>query len=134
MLNSFLLFALLAIVAGVLAYFVGPTKVRDDFIALARGVFSGEVDNALRRMWPLWVVFVIAFAIVLFLSPMKAGLTLYGIGKVALGGLIGYLVDRYVFRDEDRPEVQIDGISKGTAWKRRAWIVCAAILAMALVP
>lgn len=87
----------------------------------------------LRRMWPLWIIFALSFAVVLYINPAKAGLTLYGIGKVALGGIVGYGVDRFCYREEDRPHL-LQGIERGTAWKRRAWIICASIVAMALVP
>ncbi|MDO5625029.1 MAG: putative holin [Pseudomonadota bacterium] len=92
-----------------------------------------DTGTPLRRMWPLWIIFALCFAVVLYLNPAKAGLTLYGIGKVALGGIIGYGVDRFTFREHERPHV-LDGIERGTAWKRRSWIICAAIIAMALVP
>ena len=87
----------------------------------------------LKRMWPIVILFAITFAIVMLLNPMKAGLTLFGISKVALGGLIGYAVDRCVFRDADRPH-KLEGISRGAAWKRRSLIVAAAIVALAFVP
>lgn len=87
----------------------------------------------LKRMWPLLILFVITFAIVLWLQPLKAGLTLFGIAKVSLGGLIGYMIDRCVFAAEDRPHL-LQGISRGAAWKRRSLIVAAAIVALAFVP
>lgn len=90
-------------------------------------------DGPVRRMWPLWIIFVVAFWFVLDENEAKAGLTIYGIGKVALGGIVGYVVDLCVFRPGDRPHL-LTGIERGTAWKRRAWIVCAALIAMALVP
>lgn len=90
-------------------------------------------DGPARRMWPLWIIFVLSFAVVLSIAPMKAGLTVYGIGKIALGGIIGYTVDQCVYRVQDRPHL-LQGIERGTAWKRRAWIVCACIIAMAFVP
>lgn len=92
-----------------------------------------EAEGALRRMWPLWLLFVLCFGVVLFLNPMKAGLTLFGIGKIALGGLIGYVVDYCAYRKDARPH-NLECIERGVAWKRRAWIICAAILAMAFVP
>lgn len=85
------------------------------------------------RAWPLAAMFLITFAVVLCLAPQKAGLALFGISKIALGGYLGYWVDRLSFRDEDRPH-QLEGISKGTAWKRRAHIIAAAVIAAALIP
>lgn len=88
-------------------------------------------DAPLRRMWPLYSLFLVCFAVVLCLNPMKAGLTLFGVGKVLLGGLGGYFIDRYAFREADRPHL-LTGIERGTAWKRRAWIICAAIIGFAV--
>lgn len=102
-------------------------------IAHAKAYFvSSEVDNALRRMWPLWLVFVVSFGVVLFLNPMKAGLALYGIGKIALAGPIGYLISYCVTARRHRPESLEDGIALGTALKVRTWIICAAMLCMAI--
>jgi hypothetical protein len=92
---------------------------------------GGEVDNALRRMWPLWLLFVACFAVVLFINPMKAGLAIYGIGKISLGGVVGYLVSYCVTARMHRPEAPLDGIALGTALKCRTWIICAAMLCMA---
>lgn len=118
---------LLAAVIGWLFYEAG-------FLDWLRPVFAGfEREGALRRMWPLWLLFALCFAVVLLINPVKAGLTLYGIGKISLGGLVGYVIDYCSYREQDRPH-NLEGIERGTAWKRRAWIICAAILAMALVP
>lgn len=87
----------------------------------------------LLRGWPLLLLFCITFPVVLYLNPAKAGLALFGVSKIALGGYLGYLCDRFGFRYEDRPHV-LEGISKGTAWKRRAIIMAAAIVAAALIP
>lgn len=85
------------------------------------------------RLWPLVVMFVLCFSVVLYLNPTKAGLTLYGIGKIALGGLIGFMVFWCIWRVMDWLGA-LDGISLGVAQKCMAWIISAAILAMALVP
>lgn len=122
-----LCFLAIVVLIAVLAWRAG-------YLDFLRPVFAGfEREGALRRMWPLWLLFVLCFAVVLLINPMKAGLTLYGIGKIALGGLIGYVIDYCAYREQDRPH-NLEGIERGTAWKRRAWIICAAILAMALVP
>lgn len=85
------------------------------------------------RAWPLLALFTVSFAVVYHLAPQKVGLTLFGICKLGLGAYIGYWADRFTFRDEDRPH-RLEGIAKGTAWKRRAIIVAASILAAALIP
>lgn len=85
------------------------------------------------RAWPLAWLFLATFFVVTLIAPQKAGLAIWGISKLALGGYVGYWVDRLVFRPEDRPH-RLEGISKGTAWKRRALIVAAAMVATALLP
>lgn len=87
----------------------------------------------ISRAWPLLLLFALTFAVVLWLNPAKAGLALWGISKVALCGYLGYWADRLVFRPEDRPHL-LEGISRGTAWKRRSLIVAAAILAGGMIP
>lgn len=86
-----------------------------------------------KRAIGLALVFLITFAVVVFVAPQKAGLAVWGLSKLALGGYVGYWIDRSVFRPEDRPHL-LDGIAKGTAWKRRACIVSAAVIATALLP
>jgi hypothetical protein len=85
------------------------------------------------RASPLLVIFLITFAIVALMAPVKVGLTLFGISKLALGAYVGYWADRLCFREENRPH-RLQGIAQGTAWKRRAIIVAASILAAALIP
>lgn len=87
----------------------------------------------LVRASPLLALFLITFAVVLMLNPAKAGLALWGVSKIALCAYVGYWADRLCFRPEDRPHV-LEGISRGAAWKRRALIVSAAILAGGLLP
>jgi len=89
--------------------------------------------NDLFRAWPLLLLFLITFSVVAFIAPQKAGLALWGLSKLALGGYVGYWVDRLTFRPEDRPHA-LEGVSKGTAWKRRAGIIAAALVATALLP
>ncbi|AVP97924.1 hypothetical protein C7S18_12255 [Ahniella affigens] len=92
----------------------------------------GPIADKLRAS-PLLLVFVIAFSIVIFLAPAKVGLTIWGISKLALGGYVGYWVDRLSFRAESRPH-RLDGIARGAAEKRRAWIVGAALIGASLLP
>jgi hypothetical protein len=91
------------------------------------------VRRDLSRAWPLLLLFLITFAVVVWLAPQKAGLALFGVSKLAMGAYLGYWADRLCFRAEDRPHA-LEGISKGTAWKRRAIIVAASIVAAALIP
>lgn len=84
------------------------------------------------RLWPLLVVFAIAFFIVLALNPAKLGLTIWGIAKLCLGLYIGYWGDRLAFPNA-RPHT-LTGIEAGTAWKRRALILAACVIAAALIP
>lgn len=107
-------------------------RAREAGASIKRFCVTSEVDNALRRMWPLWLLFVACFAVVLFFSPMKAGLAIYGIGKIALAGTVGYLISYCVTARAHRPESLADGIALGTALKCRTWIICACILAIAI--
>ena len=93
---------------------------------------NGKRSDLLRAS-PLLVLFIVAFLVVLMLNPAKAGLALWGVSKLALGGYLGYWIDRLAFRAEDRPHV-LEGISRGAAWKRRALIIAAALLATGLIP
>ncbi len=95
-----------------------------------------DLINKLRdlaRAYPLLLLFLLTFAVVLMLNPAKAGLALWGVSKIALCAYLGYWADRLCFRPEDRPHV-LDGISRGAAWKRRSLIVAAAIIAGGLIP
>lgn len=97
---------------------------------------TNDLTTKLRdaaRAYPLLLLFAITFAVVLLLNPAKAGLALWGVSKIALCAYLGYWVDRLAFRPEDRPHL-LEGVSRGTAWKRRSLIVAAAILAGGLIP
>lgn len=101
-------------------------------IALARLRAALRKLNDKLRASPLLLLFVIAMIPVLVWNPAKVGLTVYGIAKIGLGGYLGYWVDRIVF-PYARPH-ELEGISQGTAWKRRALIVSAALIAAAFIP
>jgi hypothetical protein len=78
----------------------------------------------------LWL-FVITFLVVAFLNPVKVGLLLWGICKLAAFAFAGHWVDARIF-----PSAQPDdlvGVEQGTAWKRKGLIVAAAIIAGALL-
>ena len=81
---------------------------------------------------PVLLVALATFAVVLFLNPMKLGLMLYGIAKLTAFAFAGDWVDTRIFKHA-QPE-HLDGISQGTAWKRKGLLVAAAIIAGALVP
>ena len=104
-------------------------------LARLRAFIRGAIDNdsPLWTLWPLWSLFLVCLVVVLFLNPVKAGLVVYGIGKVLLGGLVGFLIDWCLARAQKRP-LELTGIEQGTAWKCQSWIVCAAIIALALLP
>lgn len=120
-----------AFFSGLLAK-VTPTAAIQWFLALWPAGLGAKIADKLRAA-PLALVFLLTIAVVVYLAPQKAGLALFGVSKIAMGGYLGYWVDRLTFRDEDRPH-KLEGISKGTAWKRRAVIVAASIIAAALIP
>jgi hypothetical protein len=96
----------------------------------AVGSFEWIKDHL--RTAPLLVFFLIAMAITALLNPAKVGLAVWGLAKLGMGGYVGYWIDRIVF-PYARPHTQL-GIAAGTAWKRRAVIVGAAVVAAALLP
>jgi hypothetical protein len=93
--------------------------------------FLAFVKDHLRAA-PLLVFFLIALAVTALLNPVKVGLAIWGLAKLGMGGYVGYWVDRVVF-PYARPHTQT-GIAAGTAWKRRAVIVGAAVVGASLLP
>lgn len=87
----------------------------------------------LARLWPLWLGFVATFAAVGYQNPLKGWLVLYAISKILLGGIVGLMIHWGFRRMHPLPE-QPTGIEAGTDWKCAAWIICAAVIALALVP
>lgn len=110
-----------ALLAG--AAFRWPEKAKHGWESL------GDV----ARGSPMLLLFVITFLVVIYLNPAKVGVAWWGVCKLMLSGYAGYWIDRLVFRPEDRPHM-VEGIARGTAWKRRALIVAAAIIAGGLIP
>ncbi|WP_430391088.1 putative holin [Dyella sp. 20L07] len=84
------------------------------------------------RATPLLIMGAMTFLIVLMLNPAKVGLLIWGASRLGLYAYLGYWVDRIIF-PYARPHT-LQGVAEGTAWKRRALIVAAAILAGALLP
>lgn len=93
--------------------------------------FLRKLNDKLRAS-PLLIIFLLAIVPVMVMNPAKVGLTLFGIAKIGLGAYLGYWIDRLLF-PYARPHL-LEGVAQGTAWKRRAVIVAAAILAAALIP
>ena len=84
------------------------------------------------RMWP-WLGMALAGAgLVGIYRPAMVGLLLWSLCKLCFGAALGYWVDRSVARGA-RPH-ELAGEAKDRALLRRAVIVAAAILAMALGP
>lgn len=107
-------------------------------VAAELAKLEGELSPTLTwlkdhlRVAPLLIFFGIAMAATAFLNPAKVGLAVWGLAKLGMGGYVGYWIDRVVF-PYARPHTQT-GIAAGTAWKRRAVIVGAAVVAAALLP
>jgi Putative 2/3 transmembrane domain holin len=85
----------------------------------------------LKRCAPVLVVFLIAFAVVAWLAPVKVGLVVYGGMKLAMAALGCYVIDR-VFFPYARPHT-LEGIARGAAEKRRAIIFLGCALIVALI-
>lgn len=93
--------------------------------------FRAALGNQLRA-WPLLLIALVLLAVVVLMAPAKLGLTLYGIGRIAVGAYSGYWADRLLF-PYARPHT-LQGIAQGAACKRRAIIVAACVVAAALIP
>lgn len=88
-------------------------------------------DGWLVKLWPLWSLFLICLSVVLFLSPMKAGLVIYGISKILLAVLLG-LIARWGINQLLPPPDPASGIADGLDRKCTAWLVCACIIGITL--
>jgi hypothetical protein len=107
--------------------------VHDRIGALAENlVLTQQAVTGRLRAEPILVLFAITFAIVSILQPVKIGLTLWGVSKLALFAWLGDWIDRARF-PEAQPS-QLDGIAQGTAWKRKAAIMCVSMACGALMP
>lgn len=88
----------------------------------------------LRRGSSMLLLFMAPLLVIFIFNPIKAGLALWGLCKLGLGGYVGYWIDRVCFRgDASRPHALQDD-SMRAAWLRRAIIVAASILAVAQLP
>ena len=88
--------------------------------------------RSIIRGWPLLLIALALMAWVIAQEPQKLGNLGYGVAKMAAGGYSGYWLDRAIF-PYARPD-RVQGVVQGTAFKRRAWIVCACVLASSLIP
>lgn len=95
--------------------------------AFTRDWFADKV-----RGWPLIVIFVLTFAVVWALAPQKVGLLLWLLAKASCLCYLAYWVDRIAF-PYARPHL-LAGIAHGTAQKRRALLLAAALFAAGVTP
>jgi hypothetical protein len=95
-----------------------------------------EKPNLFRRTFarmqahPVLWLFLITFAVTAFLNPVKVGLFAWAVSKLAGFAFLGHWIDSRFFADAQPNKLQ--GIEQGTAWKRKALIIAAAIVAGAL--
>lgn len=85
------------------------------------------------RAWPILLVALVMMVIAAASSQISLGVTLYGLGKSALGGYGGYWLDRLVF-PYGRPHESAQEDDRLARSIRRALIVAACVIAAALVP
>lgn len=95
--------------------------------AFTRDWFADKV-----RGWPLLLIFALTFAIVWALAPQKVGLLLWLLAKATCLCYLAYWVDRIAF-PYARPHM-LHGIAHGTAQKRRASLLLAALIAAGVSP
>ena len=89
-------------------------------------------DRARARLTahPVLWLFLITFAVTAFLNPVKLGLFAWAVSKLAGFAFLGNWIDSRFFA-EAQPN-KLHGIEQGTAWKRKALIIAAAIVAGAV--
>lgn len=83
------------------------------------------------RAAPLAATGALAFSIVAIMAPHQVGMLVLGVGQVTVGAYAGYWIDRVIFPYSSRPHA-LPPEQKVYAWGRRALIVSASILAVAL--
>lgn len=91
----------------------------------------GKILDVMRT-WPILLVAVVMLAASMLTSGVSLAVTLYGLGKIAAGGYLGYWIDRLLF-PYARPHEQ-DEADRIFGCLRRAIIVAACVIAAALVP
>lgn len=95
-----------------------------------------ENPSLFGRAWarltahPVLWLFLITFAVTAFLNPVKLGLFAWAVSKLAGFAFLGHWIDSRFFA-QAQPD-KLSGIEQGTAWKRKALIIAAAIVAGAL--
>lgn len=114
------------------ALYLGRTRGLPNSVRAMLASTFGE-HGWLARLWPLWLGFIATFGVVALQNPMKGWLVLYAISKILLGGIVGLMI-HWGFRRVHPMPAQASGIETGTDWKCAAWIICAAVIALALVP
>lgn len=93
---------------------------------------SCQPRSRLPRM-TLWTMITLCLMVALALiRPEQLQVVLYKAGLVTLGAVLGYWIDRSLFKDDARPHECIGGIHIVGAWLRRALIVLACILGLTL--
>lgn len=117
-----------------LAPFKAASKAASERIGvLAETLVRAQMHATARlRAEPILVLFAVTFAIVSILQPVKIGLTLWGVSKLALFAWLGDWIDRARFPDAQPSTLQ--GVAQGTAWKRKAAIMCVSMACGALMP
>lgn len=83
------------------------------------------LHNALRG-YPVLLIVIVACVISVTLNPVKLGALIWMTARSFGLAYAGYWADRWLFPN-DQPE-ELDGIERGAAWKRQAWIVSAFVI------
>ena len=85
------------------------------------------------RAWPVALVAAALLAITFLSSEISAVIVLYGFGKLALAGYLGYWLDRWIF-PYGRPHEQQGQDAEIFASIRRVLLVAACLVSAALMP
>lgn len=90
-----------------------------------------SLDEQLPRMWKTWLATAALLGIVFWANDSQIGVALKKAGLLTLGAALGYALDRALF-PYARPHKIVAGEIMCAAMLRRAIIVAAAVLAIAL--
>ena len=86
------------------------------------------LDERLPRGWKMALVALILIAVATHYFSLSLSTPIYFVVKLTLGAVVGYCADRMAF-PHDRVHEITDPVLKGEAYRRRAVIVGAAMVA-----
>lgn len=94
-------------------------------------IAAALIDERLPRLWKTWLVTALLLGVVAWLNSEQIAVAIKKVALLTLGAGLGYGLDRALF-PYARPHALVDGETFRMAMLRRAIIVAASVLAIAL--